>query len=314
MKHLTRKFLATLQALHGVCQRHGFEGNHKRLDAPDPSQVRDFVLISQRSKVISPPKFSNSDTIVSLLDSGDEVVYGIPPPNGIAPPDSGRRGPEADPIHCRVKVHDTSFFARIAKDTDIGLGESYMFGDYDPDDLTRFIGVCTQNIAAMNAAQSDLGIANWIGTKLQTMAHFARANTIEGSRKNINEHYDLGNDMYKLFLDETWMYSSGVFNSPTDTLYQSQINKVAYSDRSWNMLCSAPLIVRQFCVLHLSSDSAMRNFVLCNACDTMTLRHPRHPQYPQHPQYPKPFIMHNHRSYISNPFLCSSTSSSRSAR
>lgn len=81
----------------------------------------------------------------------------------------------------------------------------------------------------MNAAQSDLGIANWVGTKLQTMAHFARANTIEGSRKNINEHYDLGNDMYKLFLDETWMYSSGVFNSPTDTLYQSQINKVAHS-------------------------------------------------------------------------------------
>lgn len=101
-----------------------------------------------------------------------------------------------------------------------------MYGDFDPDDLTRFIGVLTQNIAAMNAAQGDLGIANWVGTKIQTMAHFARANTIEGSRKNINEHYDLGNDLYKLFLDETWMYSSGVFNSPTDSLYQSQINKL----------------------------------------------------------------------------------------
>ena len=42
-----------------------------------------------------------------------------------------------------------------------------------------------------------------------------------------SEHYDLGNDMYKLFLDnETWMYSSGVFNTPQDSLYQSQINKL----------------------------------------------------------------------------------------
>jgi len=116
---------------------------------------------------------------------------------------------------------------RLAKDTDIGLGESYMKGEYEPDDLTNFLNVLVQNIESCNQSQGKLGVLNWLGTQMQTLAHSARANTIEGSRKNISEHYDLGNDMYKLFLDnQTWMYSSGVFNKPDDSLYQSQINKL----------------------------------------------------------------------------------------
>ncbi len=47
-----------------------------------------------------------------------------------------------------------------------------------------------------------------------------------GSRKNIEEHYDAGNAMYKLFLDSTLTYSSGLYLKPTDTLYDSQINKI----------------------------------------------------------------------------------------
>jgi cyclopropane-fatty-acyl-phospholipid synthase len=117
------------------------------------------------------------------------------------------RGADGAPLHSRVRVYDMKLFERIAKDTDIGLGEAFMHGDYEPDDLTAFLGVLTQNVASVNRAQSEMGIVNWVGTKLQTLAHMARANTVEGSRANINEHYDLGNDMYRLFLDETWMYS-----------------------------------------------------------------------------------------------------------
>jgi cyclopropane-fatty-acyl-phospholipid synthase len=47
-----------------------------------------------------------------------------------------------------------------------------------------------------------------------------------GSRKNIEEHYDAGNAMYKLFLDETLTYSSGLYLKPSDTLYQAQLNKI----------------------------------------------------------------------------------------
>eukprot|EP00290_Baffinella_frigidus_P006560 CAMPEP_0180119682 /NCGR_PEP_ID=MMETSP0986-20121125/2117_1 /TAXON_ID=697907 /ORGANISM="non described non described, Strain CCMP2293" /LENGTH=1139 /DNA_ID=CAMNT_0022058709 /DNA_START=62 /DNA_END=3481 /DNA_ORIENTATION=+ len=162
-----------------------------------------------------------------ILPNGSEERYGNPS-DGESLSDSERavRGAQSAPLHSRVKVYDMKMFERLAKDTDIGLGESYMHGEFEPDDLTNFLGVLTQNVASVNSSQGQMGIMNWVGTQLQSLAHMARANTVEGSRANINEHYDLGNDMYKLFLDETWMYSSGVFNSPTDTLYQSQINKL----------------------------------------------------------------------------------------
>lgn len=48
--------------------------------------------------------------------------------------------------------------------------------------------------------------------QLLYLAHLARPNTIDGSRRNIEEHYDAGNDMYRLFLDESMTYSCGIHN------------------------------------------------------------------------------------------------------
>ncbi|EKX37689.1 hypothetical protein GUITHDRAFT_165417 [Guillardia theta CCMP2712] len=161
-----------------------------------------------------------------IMPNGTEVVYGNPEQKYVEEEGGDEKKGRREVYHSRVRVFDCKFFHRIAKDTDIGLGESYMNGEFEPDDLTNFLNVLTQNVEEFNSLQKSLGVLNWIGTQVQTMAHMARANTVEGSLKNINEHYDLGNDMYRLFLDETWMYSSGVFNSPQDTLYQSQLNKL----------------------------------------------------------------------------------------
>jgi len=58
-----------------------------------------------------------------------------------------------------------------------------------------------------------------------TLAHRARRNTLDGSRRNIEAHYDLGNDFYGLFLDETMTYSCAVFESPHQSLAEAQRNK-----------------------------------------------------------------------------------------
>lgn len=155
-----------------------------------------------------------------IMPNGSERVYGTFPDVAMCKSAGGTA------CHTRVRVFDLHMFARILKDTDIGLGESYMAGEFEPDDLTGFLNVLTQNVNSINASQRQLGLLNWIGTKAQSMAHYARANTIEGSRRNIAEHYDLGNDMYKLFLDESWMYSCAFFKSESDTLYQAQLNKL----------------------------------------------------------------------------------------
>ncbi len=61
----------------------------------------------------------------------------------------------------------------------------------------------------------------------KTLAHRARRNTISGSRRNIEAHYDLGNDLYRLFLDESMTYSSAVFATPDQSLADAQRNKYA---------------------------------------------------------------------------------------
>jgi hypothetical protein len=68
------------------------------------------------------------------------------------------------------------------------------------DDLGSLMAVATANAASIEGNRGTLGWLNWLGNKALHAAHLARPNTIAGSRRNIEEHYDAGNAMYKLFL------------------------------------------------------------------------------------------------------------------
>ncbi len=61
----------------------------------------------------------------------------------------------------------------------------------------------------------------WLTKPIMRVLHWLNSNTTEGSRKNIAAHYDLGNEMFKLFLDPTMMYSSAMLNENTNTLQQA---------------------------------------------------------------------------------------------
>ena len=65
--------------------------------------------------------------------------------------------------------------------------------------------------ACLQSSRGLLGAFNWLGDRLLAAAHAARSNTLAGSRRNIEEHYDAGNDMYKLFLDDSMTYSCGIW-------------------------------------------------------------------------------------------------------
>lgn len=114
------------------------------------------------------------------------------------------------PLRCTATVHNTDFFYKVMTRHDTGLGEAYMQNDFTVDCLGAFMAVVTANAQGIESNRGVLGIFNWIGDRLLYIAHLTRANTFEGSKKNISEHYDAGNDMYKLFLDETLTYSSGI--------------------------------------------------------------------------------------------------------
>ncbi|KAK9864126.1 hypothetical protein WJX84_007458 [Apatococcus fuscideae] len=113
-----------------------------------------------------------------------------------------------------MRLFRYDFFRRIVTRHDVGLGESYMHGDFEVNDLGALLALLTANLVNIQASRGSLGVLNWIGDGLLRLAHATRGNTLFGSRSNIAQHYDAGNAMYKLFLDPSMTYSSAVFRYP----------------------------------------------------------------------------------------------------
>ena len=139
-------------------------------------------------------------------------------------PDGSRRvyGDRDSTMVGELHVHDAAAAMRMLVGGDIGAGEAYMDGLWSSPDLPTLARVTALNREAL--ALPD-GWWRLPGRAVKTIAHRMRRNTIGGSRRNIEAHYDLGNDLYRLFLDETMTYSSAVFASPDQALADAQRNK-----------------------------------------------------------------------------------------
>jgi cyclopropane-fatty-acyl-phospholipid synthase len=99
-----------------------------------------------------------------------------------------------------IRIHDARALVRALLNGETGVGEAYVDGFWSSPDLVALI-----ELAALNRASLALSAGWWRApTQLaRTIAHRARRNTRRQSRRNIAAHYDLGNDFYRLFLDET---------------------------------------------------------------------------------------------------------------
>ncbi len=137
-------------------------------------------------------------------------------------------GEAGAPITARITLNDPEeFFKRCMFYGNIGMGEAYTDSIWDTPDIAAVISWFAINMTAIQGDDTDsstlpgvnfLKIINWF-------RHLKRSNTIETSRRNIAEHYDLGNEFYSLWLDETMTYSSAKFTQETQTLAQAQTEK-----------------------------------------------------------------------------------------
>ena len=133
-------------------------------------------------------------------------------------------------ISADVRIVRDSFFKRCVLFGDIGFGEAFVDGDWDTDDITQVISwfiLNVENSPAMSGSRGKKFLVNLLG-KYNRVLHLLRPNSLETSRRNISEHYDLGNDFYKLFLDPTMTYSSALFDScrgVSQTLQEAQTAK-----------------------------------------------------------------------------------------
>jgi len=122
-----------------------------------------------------------------------------------------------------VSVSDWGFFKRVICDAGIGLGESYTEGYWETPKLAEFLCFLIKNKKYFDRRLRYFrGIRPWI----EALMHRRRKNTVQNSPKNIQDHYDLSNDFFSLFLDPSMTYSSAVFENPEDGLEEAQRNKV----------------------------------------------------------------------------------------
>lgn len=139
-------------------------------------------------------------------------------------PDGSARtfGESGSDRSAEIRIHDSAATLRMFLAGDTGAGEAFMDGSWSSPDLPALL-----RLASLNRDALGLSGGWWrLPVRLQkTIAHRARRNTVGQSRKNIAAHYDLGNDFYRLFLDETLTYSSAVFASPDQSLADAQRNK-----------------------------------------------------------------------------------------
>ena len=128
------------------------------------------------------------------------------------------------PLDVTLMIHDSAVYRQLLFGGSIALADSYINGEWDTDDLTGLIRLAARNLAVLNKLENRFA---GISKTLEKANHKLRSNDQSGSKSNILAHYDLGNDMYQRFLDETMMYSSAVYKNPDATLAEAQQHKLA---------------------------------------------------------------------------------------
>jgi cyclopropane-fatty-acyl-phospholipid synthase len=173
------------------------------LEAPPPSFLD---TLSRRSLHALFGKITRGCLV--LVDGADLRVF-------------GRR---EDPLTTTVTVHDPSVYRAILLGGSVGAGEAYMKGQWSCDDLAALARILTRNIDALDAM--DSGAARLASRAGALVTAAARRNTRAGSRRNIARHYDLSNEFFRLFLDDSMMYSSAIFEWEDTSLGDAQRAKL----------------------------------------------------------------------------------------
>jgi len=129
---------------------------------------------------------------------------------------------EAPGPHAEMRVRSLAVVSRVLRGGAIAFGESYMAGDWDTPHLGDLLYLLHLNDAYL--VPQVPGMYRVVDAA-RSVQHWLRRNSRRGSRRNIRYHYDIGNDFYGLWLDETWSYSSAIFEDDAQGLPEAQRHK-----------------------------------------------------------------------------------------
>ncbi|XP_068653702.1 uncharacterized protein [Aristolochia californica] len=139
-----------------------------------------------------------------------------------------------------LRVHDPLFYWKVATQADLGLADAYINGDFSFVDgkeglLNLFtILIANRDLTSSDAAQrhrrgwwTPMFLTAAVASAKYFYRHLSRQNTLTQARRNISRHYDLSNDLFSLFLDETMTYSCAIFKNETEELKVAQLRKIS---------------------------------------------------------------------------------------
>ncbi|MGJ8653130.1 MAG: class I SAM-dependent methyltransferase [Opitutaceae bacterium] len=130
---------------------------------------------------------------------------------------------DAEETPIEMLIENTQFFRKIFSGGSVGLGEAYVDGLWKTSNLSGLLTLLAKNQKELGRVRYGFSV---LAKKMNKLYHKARRNTLEQSKENIQEHYDLSNAFYETFLDPTMTYSSARFLKKEETLEQAQWNKI----------------------------------------------------------------------------------------
>ncbi|GJP59725.1 hypothetical protein CLOP_g15100 [Closterium sp. NIES-67] len=149
----------------------------------------------------------------------------------------GGQGPKLD---CQMTVHSPAFYWKVATRADLGLADAFVDGDISfpqgSRGLLKFLEIMIANRdRTKQPGQRPSKKKGWwspalltavVGSAALYARHLLRFNNLTNARRNISNHYDLSNDMFQTFLDETMTYSCAIFQRPEEPLVDAQLRKL----------------------------------------------------------------------------------------
>lgn len=173
-----------------------------------------MILTSTEGQTNLPRYFSRVLGMASDLRHG-RIDFVLP---------DGRRfraeGDKPGPV-AELHVHSDDLFARLIREGDLGFCDAYLDGDWSTPDLQAFMDFVHHDNEELYDGFPGIGLVR----RFEQLRFWLQRNSKKQARKNISYHYDLGNDFYGLWLDDTMTYSSAIFTDPQQGLEAAQIEK-----------------------------------------------------------------------------------------
>ena len=146
---------------------------------------------------------------ITIIENSEHIVFGQTTPSF--------------PVKAIITVQNSKMYLDIVAKGLNGSAEAFIKGWWTCDNLTNLVRIFTRNREVAN--QFESGIAN-LAIWFMKLSHYCRRNNLKESLRNIHAHYDLGNDFFSTFLDDTRMYSCGIFIKPENSLHEASITKI----------------------------------------------------------------------------------------